>query len=556
MVTHPNRKRRVTATQAVAQATPAPAIETEHDIHYAAMRDDLPTSFLASIASVRGVGREPAPRLFCTDATGLYETYLGALGTERQVHTCHACRRFIEAFGGLALITENGLVTSPLWNAVHVPSFYQPAFAAMANAVSKARVTGVFLSSKKTLGTPVTGKWHHLSVTLPGAMVYREGAKTADQAAAALKENVRIVRDALGEFSPAALDQAIRILEADAVSRAERFLAPVQWLRALHDRPKGPQGENLLWRAVASAPDGYCHPRASMTGTLLEDIIAGLPFEDIKRRFNAKMHPLQYQRPQAAPTAGNIAAAEKLVEKMGLAPSLERRFARLEDLQEPLWKPTPDASPPSATGPGVFGHLKPKAAPPEVREVELPPVTMTWVKFKAEVLPKATAIDFHVPAHGNFVALTAAQNADAPPIMKWDRDDARNTVSLYVYSGGSPARQWGLSQAVWQPLTAITAYPWLWGDTPMPHIAEGDILVIQGAADTRTTAGTALFPEFLLDDLREVRATIEAFSKTAKFHGAKEATACGWSMPKEGAQAQLRAKVSGAWNRYSIDRWN
>src|ERR1019366_3072135 len=158
-------------------------------------------------------------------------------------------------------------------------------------------------------------------------------------------------------FTPPMLDEALRLLRAESLSNSERFISPVQWLRTLHDRPKGRAGENVLWRAIASAPDGYCHPRASVVGSLLEDIAAGKPFAEIKRAFDAKLHPLIYQRPQAAPTAGNIKAAEAIVEKLGIAPSLERRFARLDEvLPWAIWQPKAPAAPQN-TG-GVFGHLK------------------------------------------------------------------------------------------------------------------------------------------------------------------------------------------------------
>jgi hypothetical protein len=129
------------------------------------------------------------------------------------------------------------------------------------------------------------------------------------------------------------LDQALRLLEADALARSEKFIGPVKWLRALHDRPTGQRGENVLWRAIAAAPEGYCHPKASVIGPLLNDIASGLPFAKIKARFDAKMAPLRYQRPQAAPAALNIKAAEARVEKLAIAPALERRFARIEDLR-------------------------------------------------------------------------------------------------------------------------------------------------------------------------------------------------------------------------------
>ena len=80
-------------------------------------------------------------------------------------------------------------------------------------------------------------------------------------------------------------------------------------LLALHEArasKRGPAADNLTWLAVATAPAGFCHVRSSMIGTLLEDVAAGMPFDAIKQRFDAKMHPLQYQRPTAMPSVPSI----------------------------------------------------------------------------------------------------------------------------------------------------------------------------------------------------------------------------------------------------------
>jgi hypothetical protein len=526
MINHPNRRR----------ATKPRVVSSDHDRDYSALLASVHRSFAASTAS--------GARLFCTDAAGLNDLYLDNLPDERQTHNCHACRRFIETFGALVTIDEAGDTAPVMWN--DPPEFYAPAFSAMAKAIKRAKVTGPFLTKADTWGTPQTGAWTHMHVNPARSYVYREGALTAGQAMAAQRENTRIVGVALGEFKPAALDQAIRILSADALDRSERFLAPVQWLRALHDRPKGQRGTNVLWREVASAPDGYCHPRASMTGTLLEDIEAGMDFDTIATRWRAKMHPLQYQRPQAAPTAGNIAAAEALVAKLGIARSLDRRFARLDEI-ETIWRPAP-AEAQAATG-GVFGHLKPKGA--VAPSVALPSATMTWDKFTRTVLPTAERIEFNVPTHGDFMAFLTAQHADAPPIIKWG-----NSVSSYVYHGGSAARIWGLSPG-WVNVTGIALRSNLWGAEPRPEFGIGAMVILQGAVDSRDNQGNALFPEILRADLRGARASIEAYSRTAQIGGRAEASACGHSVNNKGALPQpLRVLTAGAWREYRIDRWD
>lgn len=539
MINHPNRRRKTKEKVAAVSAT------HNHDHDYSALLMGVRGSFAAITGGYA--------KLFLTDADSLNDLYLDSLPAERQVHNCHCCRSFIGTYGNLVAINGTGETIPAMWNPEGVPEFYRTAFTAMYERVKKARVTSVFLTKQAPWGTPETGTWQHISVAPPATLVYREHGLTDGQAMAAAKENFRTVATALSEFTPPMLDEALRLLQADALARSEKFIAPVRWLRTLHDRPKGRKGENVLWSAIASAPEGYCHPKASVVGSLLEDIVNGLPFADIKARFDAKLGPLIYQRPQVAPTVGNIKAAEALVAKLGIAPSLERRFARIEELQA-SWSPARPISPPAAGG--VFGHLKPKDAAGAVRPVDIPATTMTWDKFTRTVLPSAEQMEIRVPSNGRFIALTTAVNADAPPVLKWDRDDERNPVAWYVYPNGSAAHQWGLSAGAWAKVSAITPFPNLWGTRPMSFMGDGVVLVIDGAIDTQTGSGNALFPECLREELHAVRSTVEAYSRAAELAGRAEASACGYDVRKSAADCVLRTFSNGAWASYRVDRWD
>jgi hypothetical protein len=539
MIAHPNR-----AKKKVLASSSAPTHNPDHD--YSSLLIAARKSFDAAIAS--------GEQLFMTDAEGLNDLYLDALPSERQVHTCHCCRRFMETYGGLVTISESGELTPVMWNPAQVPNFYHNAFSRLFAVVKSARVVSVFLTKETVWGNPVTGDWSHLSVVPPSRLIYRERALTAWQAMAASKENFRTVATALKEFTKPMLTEAMRLFTAETLARSEKFVGPVKWLHDLHSRPKGRAGENVLWRAIASAPEGYCHPRASVIGPLLEDIAAGKPFATIKRNFDAKLAPLAYQRPQAAPTAGNIKAAEALFEKLGLGPSLERRFARPDEV-EAIWVQA-DAEDDKPSG-GVFGHLQPKGrgrytVPP----VNIPAVTMTWDKFARTVLPTAESMGMRVPSRGSFLALTTAVNFEAPPILKWDREDERNPVAWYVYPGGSSAVQWGLSVG-WTKVYAVSALPTLWGSRPSPFMSEGVILLLEGAKDTHTNAGNALFPECLKDELHGARSTIEAYSRGAKL-GREGEAAAGYDIRKgqQGINVTVRVLSGGAWTSYRIDRWD
>jgi len=525
--------------------TSTTAVAHDHERDYGALLDAARRSFERVT--------EGETRLFLTDAKDLFATYLSNIPlAERQVHNCSACRRFVDTYGGVVVIAEDGLTWPVMWDPEGVPDFYADAFRALQKAVKRARVISTFLTKAATWGQPQTGEWVHLAVTPPTVLVYREGALSAGQAMAASRESCKTVLRALGDFKAPMLDQALRLFEGEHLARSEKFVGPTRWLRDLQDRPKGRAGENLVWRAIGSAPEGYCHPRSSVIGPLLEDIEAGMAFEDVKRRFDAKLGPLQYQRPQAAPTAGNLKAAEDLFERLGLAPALERRFARFDEL-ELLWRPEVSEA---SKGKGVFGHITPKDMEPGPA-MSVPAARMTWDKFSRIVLPNARDLRLMVPARGAFIALTSAAHASAPAILKWDdahHSGERNPVAWYVYPGGSGADQWGL-KAAWTRVTGATLFPNQWGPKPQSFLADGVILVLEGAVDSHTSSGNALFPECLKAELHGVRAVVEAYSKRATL-SAREPGACGYDLRRGHASCRLSALVKGVWDEYQIDRWD
>jgi hypothetical protein len=521
--------------------------------NYDGLVSDLQTRFLATLGS---------GRLFTTDASDLYETYLSSLPLEwRKYHTCHCCHRFIESYGHLVTIDDKGISRPAVWHEDAASDFYRPAVAALARLVRKAKVNGVFLSKLTTYGTPVTGLWTHFALTPPTESIHRSALLSAGQAMAEKREDYANVQRALSDFSSAHLDTAVRLLESESLYRTEKVLGPAKWLRDLQiarHAAHGPASSNLVWRAVATAPAGFCHPRSSMIGTLLEDLASGLDFANVARKFATKMNPLQYQRPTVAPSAGNIAQAEKMVETLGIARSLERRFARLDEV-ETLWTP-PVKSPASpASSGGVFAHLAPRGHASTGRPLQTPPITMTWDKFARTVLGTASDIEFRVPSGpANYASLVTGVHADAPPIIQWDRDDRRNPVSWYLYHHGSMPANWGLVGGSFHKVSAVTFKPSMWGADPdaCSHQGQGVIFLLDGSRDVQNTS-LAIFPEILKAEFHAIRSTIEAFSRAGKLAGQEESSASGILLQKGTPWDAFFRVTTGATSQdYRLDRWD
>jgi hypothetical protein len=505
--------------------------------------------------------------LFVTDADNLWEKYLEAIPEScRQHYNCNCCKNFVRKFGGLVLITDSYKTESAVWNEEDALPELKEATKVLKKTVEKAKIVGVFLSSEKFWGNEKTylknpiekEYWTHMNLCPPKSMVYDHSPLTSNQAMAEKVEDFKNVKRAISEFSTDVLQQALTLLKTESLYRSEKVMGPAKWLMDLQVELKDLKHnkDNIIWKSVATAPAGFCHPRSSMIGTLLDDIASGLSFDDVSRKFAAKMSPIQYQRPQAAPSAGNIEQAEKIIEKLNCKDSLRRRFARLEELQL-IWKP--QYNEPKVLKEGVFSHLKPKEEPlPAVAGKDIPPIKMTWDKFCKTVLPEAIEISLKATYKSSYSALVTAVDLNAPPILQWDLPDQRNPFSWYVYHSGSTTSQWNLTNSLFDTfvkVTGITLQPNLWYGN-FEHQGKGVFFVLENAKDLYKPS-VCLFPEILKTKFHSIRSTIEAYSHSAKMEGFEEASACGLLLQAKTWNAtivKVKTKISEV--LYLLDRWD
>lgn len=372
-------------------------------------------------------------KLFKTNVENLYEIYINNLPERsRQHYTCHACRHFINRFGGLVTIDEDGVMDSVMWDEQNTPPFFVQAVSALKQVVLNSKVNGVFIPDSKILGTPRTGEWTHLSVDLPKEMIHRTVLKNAYQTMAEKREDFRMLTNALLDYSVDTVNQALVLLQSETLYRSQRVLGVAEWFKTLQNKwnntHTSDQKTNLVWLAVATAPAGFCHIRSSMIGTLLDDIKEGMSARVVAARFAEKMNPSNYMRSQSAPSANAIMEAEKIVEKLGIANSLQRRYATYEEIPTFLWQNCGEAKAVQQQPSGVFGHLVPKKQSASV--MNLPTKVMTWEKFQRTVLPTAENIEVLIDNSSRFMALVTSVDETAENILQWD-----NTFSWYYHGG-------------------------------------------------------------------------------------------------------------------------
>ena len=376
-----------------------------------------------------------ASALFTVNVDNLWELFLNNIPEEaRQHYTCNACRHFVNRYGNIVTIDENGVVKSALWD-IDVPKFFESSVNAMSKAVRKAtKVNDVFISDCVTLGTPVTGVWTHMSVEMPRAKVNNSRVKNAYQIMAEKHEDFRILISAIQEYPIDIVEQAVSLLQTEAMYRSDRVLGVAEWFKKLHESINSlssTQRTNLIWLAVATAPNGFCHIKSSMIGTLLDDIKSGYSTRVIMARFAEKMNPQNYMRSQSAPTASAIEQAEKLVEKLGIADSLCRKYARFENIAQFCeWMPKAIETQTKKTG-GVFASVTPKEKLNTPNsQIYMPTTTMTYDKFARTILPTADKIEVMIDNPNRFMAMVTEAIEGSENILQWN-----NPFSWYYHGG-------------------------------------------------------------------------------------------------------------------------
>lgn len=496
--------------------------------------------------------------LFQVSRDNLFDIFLANLPEHDEHYNCHCCRRFFDNFGGLVSIDENGKPHSILWQDDDVPPYFTEAVRVLRLAVESARVAGVFLSSDRIWGTPQTGLWTHFHGHR--SSVFRHAVLSADQKMAEKKEDFAMLRRGLDDYPITLAKQALAILESDTFPGSEKVVGIGRWFVQLHEAITRTrilrQKENLVWLAVATAPEGHAHIRSTMISTLLDDLKNNVPLDIAKKKWAEKMHPLQYARPQAPPKAGTIDRAEKLFEQLGAAASLNRRFARMTEVKT-IW--TPQGKARATPEEGVFGKLRTK--PKKNAPITVPSRTMTFAKFRREVMPAAIRIEAYAPARGSYFAFTTAVDVNAPAMLQWDGLEGRdrNPVSWYQYVHGSEAVRWGVKPCDYIPVTALCLPPHQWQDPgKFPHMMIGLGIVLAGCREIGRfgmIGHGGLFPELLRNEYREVRSVVEAHANSTPPSGRDDADACGlFFSGKE--NIVLCVTTADSTGLVTLDRWD
>ena len=369
------------------------------------------------------------------DRDRTWQVYLSAFpeGTnpryrERTEYDCNACKSFLRKIGGLVAIIDGEVAT--LWD-LEIGGQFQPVVEALHAYVSSLPIDNVYLHNEPTVGTDKEHAWlddkkkdqivwHHFHLRLPQALV---AAK--DQIGPRLSEYQAahdVVFRSLSEIKPDAVQLVQELIGQNLLYRGaekKKLVDTFSTMLAEFNKLHTQRARDLFaWRQVLGPNQWVCKIRNDVIGTLLVDLSEGVDLTAAVASFENKVSGTNYKRTTALITPKMREAAKQELEKLGLMPALDRRYARLEDLsiRNLLFADRNIRKKLDAT---VFDELPVKAqAAPNLDRVEEVPIA----KFLADILPTVKSMEIMVENKhvSNLVSLIAPLDLTAPTLFKWD----------------------------------------------------------------------------------------------------------------------------------------
>lgn len=467
----------------------------------------------------------------------LFDLYLDSLPEERRQHyNCRACKKFFDNYGNLAIIDENNKIVPLFWNGTNqfTENFiFTKALFTLETAVKIGKIDKVFYSSETVWGIPESNGWNHIYVKPYSKHIFGYQKLYTSEQFTALKVQQRIsLLGSIQNYRKEEVEIAIEYLKSGKFFNPEKVL-PIaekfhELLIAWLDNKNSTDRNVIVWKYVTDYPEAFNYIGSGMLGTLLDDIKLKIPYQEVMNKFNYKMDPKQYLRPQATSLSeGNVKRAEEIITKLDIAKSLPRRFAAFDEIKEYCqWLPNAKVDTEDVSE-GVFGKLLKK----EKIYTELPPVTLSWKAFK-ERWSQYDSIGIFIPnARIGFTSITTSVDSEAPPIIQWDKAarniGKKNTFSSYGYVKGSAPNEYnvkvGLNTIVGISPTPSHFIP----EVKLDNMTYYDIFYVKDARDLKYDGGIGLFPEILISELHEIRSTMEAYSNNEMLIGRENNTANG-----------------------------
>lgn len=379
------------------------------------------------------------------DKDELWEVYMSSfpegtnkMSRKRREYDCGHCRNFIKTIGGAVTIVDGKIHT--IWEIDTDDVVFQPVVDALRTYVESKPIKDIWRHFTNTVGVKSTNeytedkqiiKWTHMYTPIPESLLERKS--DIPTAKAKVRDRKNVFKRSLDEITEEAVDTVLELIASNTLYRGqewERILKDFRKYQREYNGLSDEEKDTYTWAKAMTIGDVIGRIRNHSIGTLLVNISEGMDLDNAVKAYENVVAPANYKRPKAIFTKKMLEDAKKTVTDLGYMDSLQRRFARLDDITvNNILFCNRDAAPRIQGGLDIFDEMSKEVAvnPKKFSKVE----EISAEKFVSDVLPTAKELEvlFENRHKKNMVSLIAPVNKNAKNMMKW------NNPFSWAYSG-------------------------------------------------------------------------------------------------------------------------
>lgn len=375
----------------------------------------------------------------------LWNSFLESFEEEhKQEHRCQACNSFINRYGNVVGIHPNTYQILSIWD-FSAEGRYASSIKNMREEIHTLPIRDVFVSDQSELGIArsLGTTWEHFHYSLPSKFLTHT-TETLDSVRAKHKASFKSLVKTHQLVGVEVVETVLEMIEQGKVNRGEQFKSNLQTLFGVlleADQVNPQLRSNYFWLKAMEHGPGVTHLRGQSIGVLMNDLAEGVPESRALARINDNILAAQnYQRSVSSPSSTRlISSAKKKFEEMGLMPSLNRRFATVDDIpQDALIFTDKD----NLISDDVFGDLQSETT---VDVSKIKNVRKVGIEsFLSDILPCTSMEILLTNEHSSHLAsILTACDPSAPNLMKWDNPvswsyngDATDSIKQRVKKAG------------------------------------------------------------------------------------------------------------------------
>jgi hypothetical protein len=347
---------------------------------------------------------------------------------ERREYDCNCCKSFIKHYGGIVAISENNELIS-IWDVPNLETPFKEVTEALSSYIKEKKISNIFRfqqlfetnTNKQLLEDNTVKIWDHLYYKFSDNFKHN-GAKTLDTFLGEIRTSKEVFKRSLEELTLDAAETILELIEQNSLYRGAEFKGLLnEFIKFKKVYNKLPENQKDNWCWVHTISGVLSRIRNISIGTLLIDLSEGVELDQAVRKFESVVAPSNYKRPKPIVSKKMIEEAEKKIIELGYENSLNRRYAKLDDITVPnTLYVNRDVK--SQLKDSVFDAMKKEVAenPKNFDKVE----EIKIDDFIDHVLPTTKFLEVmienkHKP---NFMSLIAPINEDSKTMFKWNNN--------------------------------------------------------------------------------------------------------------------------------------